>query len=51
VRSLKDLPVTAVRLLGSTEPVVWDQTPAGLRVTLPRQISSPYGYALEVKTR
>lgn len=51
VKAMKDLPVTDVRLLGSSEPVVWEKTPKGLRVVLPNQYSSTYGFSLEVRTQ
>jgi alpha-L-fucosidase len=49
VRSLEGLPIADVRLLGSEEPVSWEQTPDGLSVLLPTR-TSDMGYTLAVRT-
>ena len=48
VRSLADVTVAAVRMLGSEDAVDWEQTPDGLRVRLPSFLSK-LGYALAIK--
>ena len=47
IRSMKDVPVAKVRMLGTDQAVSWESTPEGLSVSLPTRTSA-HGYALGI---
>ena len=49
VKSLKGEAIKAIQVLGQSDLVNWEQTDAGLQVTLPTLKNDGIGYALEVQ--
>ena len=49
VKSLKGEAIKAIQVLGQSDLVNWEQTDAGLQITLPTLKNDGIGYALEVQ--